>query len=144
MITSNKSAKEDIPAKMNFNNEQLENSADISKGFTFFFKTNFSSDDPIIDTDELHEIYVTNITNDFEYLWEDYIHSVTVDEVREVISGLDENKGPGLSLITAAIIKKNEEPAVKAIHKLIQVIFESNVVPTFLKQSKLVPIPKKG
>lgn len=93
------------------------------------FQANMNSGDVDTLRDDLHILYAQNFDNSYDYLWEQYTHSVNINQVREVITSLDVSKGSGLSLLTASLVKDASDAVVALIHMIIEVIFETNIVP---------------
>lgn len=129
---------------MKMNGILLEGVGSIENTFATYFHSNMNGGGIVTKREDLQAIYAQHFSNDYDYLWERYIHEVSIDQVREMASQLDINKGPGPSLLIADLVKSTFEVSVPLVHKIVQTIFESNVVPAVLKTSLLVPIPKKG
>ena len=67
---------------------------------------------------------------------------VTIDEIRQIINGLKNNKAPGIDGIPNETLKNHD--IIVLLHKLIQKCFEYGIIPGMWLKALIVPIPKSN
>ena len=71
--------------------------------------------------------------------WYDHL----ISEIEKAIKDLKSGKASGSDMITSEMIKALDETGVKIIHKLVNDIYKTGVIPTSMNESIFIRLPKK-
>jgi hypothetical protein len=75
---------------------------------------------------------------------EEIIEEPTLNEVKQALRGLKNNKAPGVDMIAAELIKKGGPKLEEHLYQLIRNIWDKETLPKEWKMGIIVPILKKG
>uniref|UniRef100_A0A1Y1LAR2 Reverse transcriptase domain-containing protein n=1 Tax=Photinus pyralis TaxID=7054 RepID=A0A1Y1LAR2_PHOPY len=73
-----------------------------------------------------------------------FIHPVNVDEIDNLIKGLNNNNSVGYDNIPLFLIKENRDLLKYPLTEIINSSFSNGIFPTRLKIAKIIPLHKKG
>ena len=104
----------------------------------------------LFDEDEIKtrwEEYVSELYNDDRgdppEIEDDDGEEVLISEIEKAIKDLKSGKASGSDMITSEMIKALDETGVKIIHKLVNDIYKTGVIPTSMNESIFIRLPKK-
>ena len=93
------------------------------------------------------EEYVSELYNDDRgdppEIEDDDGEEVLISEIEKAIKDLKSGKASGSDMITSEMIKALDEAGVKIIHKLVNDIYKTGVIPTSMNESIFIRLPKK-
>jgi hypothetical protein len=72
------------------------------------------------------------------------IYITTVEEMKEAIDKLKNNKAPGPDNINAELIKSSKPVLINILHKIIHKVWETETTPQEWEEGLICPIHKKG
>lgn len=143
MLSSCKNSSSNIPQKMSFGHGNCNSIKEITDAFTTFFKSNMNKEQVNTTISNIYNLYAINFDDQYSYIWENYIHQVSAEEISVAIHELQVDKNPGTSILTSSIVKNNCEIFSVILHNIISTIYENNTVPSCWKSAIILPIPKK-
>jgi hypothetical protein len=126
-----------IPEKMVYNNQELETDESLAQGFADFFKQKVEN---IIRGTAINP-NVFNGTSKTNSVSENFF---TEEKVLTVMKNLKEKSSYGSDNIPVRVLRDAHEILVKPYHRLLNKIYNQNVIPEQWKTSRILPLHKKG
>lgn len=106
-----------------------------------FTNPNGNFDDVFYNQAILHKKILENNSMDPLFIPNDTLNkSISIEEVRKVISNLKNGKSPGIDLIYNEVLRNN--PVIEVLHVLFMFCFETEKIPTIWRKALIRPIPK--
>ena len=127
--------------KLTVNNKVITNPKDIGNSLNNYFCSVGESLAASLKTDNLDDFskYCPLTSKDSMYC--ETIHS---DEITRIIANFPNKKSPGLDGFTPKLLKEVGNDVVHPLTYIFNLSFSKGVVPDYLKQSKVIPLYKKG
>jgi hypothetical protein len=126
-----------IPEKMVYNNQELETDESLAQVFADFFKQKVEN---IIRGTAINP-NVFNGTSKTNSVSENFF---TEEKVLTVMKNLKEKSSYGSDNIPVRVLRDAHEILVKPYHRLLNKIYNQNVIPEQWKTSRILPLHKKG
>ena len=82
------------------------------------------------------------MTGDPPEIEDDDGEEVLISEIEKAIKDLKSGKASGSDMLTSEMIKALDETGVKIIHKLVNDIYKTGVIPTSMNESIFIHLPK--
>jgi len=73
-----------------------------------------------------------------------YCETIHCDEITKIIANFPNKKSPGLDGFTPKLLKEVSDDVAQPLTYIFNLSFSQGVVPDYLKQSKVIPLYKKG
>jgi hypothetical protein len=126
-----------IPEKMIYNNQELETDASLAQGFADFFKQKVEK---ITESTTVEQ----NVFNGTTKTNADSRNFFTEEKVSAVMKNLKDKSSYGSDNIPVKVLRDAHEILVKPYHRLLNKIYDQNVIPEQWKTSRILPLHKKG
>jgi endonuclease/exonuclease/phosphatase family metal-dependent hydrolase len=126
-----------IPKKMEYNNQELETDERLAQGFADFFKQK-------VENITKGTAINPNVFNGTAKTNADSENFFTEENVSNVMKNLKEKSSYGLDNIPVRVLRDAYEILVKPYHRLLNKIYDQNVIPEQWKTSRILPLYKKG
>jgi hypothetical protein len=126
-----------IPEKMIYNNQHYETDEDLVQGFADFFRQKVEkiTESTTIDGN------VFNGSTKTETASENFF---TEEKVSAVMKNLKDKSSYGYDNIPVKVLRDAHEILSKPYHRLLNKIYDQNVIPEQWKTSRILPLHKKG
>ncbi|KAH0712733.1 hypothetical protein KY289_008692 [Solanum tuberosum] len=122
----------------NENGDWIEGNYDIAKEAISFFEKQFTKEDTIQDESILNYLPKVIETTANEELCKE----PTMQEVKDVVFGMNSESSPGPDGVNGTFYKKCWEVIAKDLHEMILEFFSGSDIPRFISHSCLILIPK--
>jgi hypothetical protein len=126
-----------IPEKMIYNNEELETDESLAQGFADFFRQKVEK---ITESTTIEQ----NVFNGTTKTNADSGNFFTEEKVSAVMKNLKDKSSYGSDNIPVKVLRDAHEILVKPYHRLLNKIYNQNIIPEQWKTSRILPLHKKG
>jgi hypothetical protein len=126
-----------IPEKMIYNNEKLETDESLAQGFADFFRQKVEK---ITESTTIEQ----NVFNGKTKTNADSGNFFTEEKVSAVMKNLTDKSSYGSDNIPVKVLRDAHEILVKPYHRLLNKIYNQNIIPEQWKTSRILPLHKKG
>jgi hypothetical protein len=125
-----------IPDKMIYNNQELETDASLAQGFADFFKQKVEkiTESTTVEQNVFNGTTKTNV---------DSGNFFTEEKVSAVMKNLKDKSSYGSDNIPVKVLRDAHEILVKPYHRLLNKIYDQNVIPEQWKTSRIYHCTKK-
>lgn len=93
---------------------------------------------------QLQNLYNINYNDNNVHLWTDFKANVSIEEIKEYISQINNKKNPGPMNIQPRLLKEGDDNINNSMLNIINAIIDTTNIPKSWKKSYLIPIPKPG
>ena len=126
-----------IPSKMLYNGKELETDESLAQGFADFFKQK-------VENITKSTTVMQDVFNGEKKVDADSENFFTEEKVKEVMKTLKDKSSYGLDNIPVKVLKDAHEILMKPYHRLLNKIYNQNIIPEQWKTSRILPLHKKG